>query len=92
MAEMCSMIRRQRRKARPMKLYIKCDGSRWRSKSEIRGSVRGRFVSFWIRGPDPWPHLTREQALRLANWIHDAVDELDERKNSLKRGADGDPG
>lgn len=68
------------KRCRPVTIKIKTDGNDYRSKCVFDGSVRGHSVAFTIRGGDEWAHLSKEQAIRLSEWLKEAVDEIDRRR------------
>lgn len=69
-------------RSRQVTINLECQGSEYHSQEEIKGSVRGRCVTLFIRHDGGWPHMTAKQALRLADWLHDAVDEVEARSKT----------
>lgn len=69
------------RRANPLSKTIHCSGNKDRTKSVVKVSVRAERVSLFVTG-NQWPHLDFEQAFTLMMWLHDAIDEIAERRDA----------
>ena len=66
------------RRSRSVSTNIKCEDNDGRP-CRVKGSVRQKYVSLSIHGGDEWAHMTTKQAIRLAQWIVQAVEEAEAR-------------
>jgi hypothetical protein len=65
-------------KNKAMSKAIECRGQHGHP-SVVKASLRNDRIAIRIEGCK-WPHLTLDEAMRLLNWLHDAVDEGYERR------------
>lgn len=72
-----------KKKVHSVSIKIKAPGNTYGAKCVVDGSVRGHSVSLSVRGGDQWAHLSREQAIKLSEWLLEAVSEIDYRKGNL---------
>ena len=71
-------------KRNPVTLKMKVKDNQFHPVIVFDGSVRGDSVSFTIRGGDQWAHLSKRQALKLIDFLHEAVEEIDRRTERYK--------
>lgn len=59
------------------------DDGEFRKDCSICGSVRDRYIALSVKhlgALESWPHLTIKQAMRLKEWLENAIDEAKRRE------------
>lgn len=73
-------------KHKAMSIRVRCRGERGRP-AAVAASLRNDYIALHVEGGRP--HMSLEEAYRLLNWLHDAIDEGYERRQRNNWGPPG---